>query len=112
MVFGSERDFIVAFSTNPSDATVDQIEQQLKRQLGDVSFVIMGDFNKEPNQNNPVQVDGINIAKIAPNGPTQRSGGTLDYAFIGTKATGNLPQLTATTISGRPSDHYPVRFNP
>lgn len=100
-----------AFPTNPSDKTVVIIEKFLKHRMPsnvNTTFIIMGDFNKNPVSNNPDAVDGMTIKKIAPTTPTQSGGGILDYAFIGLRGNGNLPNLSAKIQIPYMSDHYLV----
>lgn len=100
-----------AFPANPSHETVEHIEKFLKqRLLSSGSFIIMGDFNKIPPDNNPTPVLGMSIKKIAPKSPTQLGGKTLDYAFIGSNGIQNLPDLSAEVLTNGSSDHYIVLF--
>ncbi|XP_037044795.1 cytolethal distending toxin subunit B-like [Bradysia coprophila] len=107
-----------AFAANPSHKTVESILKHIKQEHGE-SFMIMGDFNKVPASNNPPAVTSIEVTKIFPHLPTQRSGSTLDYAFGGINTLKVTPAtirkfqamtFSATVIQQSWSDHYPVKF--
>lgn len=72
----------------------------VKRGLGDVSFIIMGDFHREPNTVDPKAVQDLPFSKVNSNVATHVGTGRsreLEYAFIGARNV-NLP-----TFSGKPS---------
>lgn len=82
-----------------------------------LSWMIMGDFNREPvnginslrNRIEPVN-DNLSRQIVIPIGPTQQSGGTLDYAIAG--GTGISPPILIAELDTRlVSDHTSVRFS-
>ncbi|HBZ9867574.1 TPA: cytolethal distending toxin subunit B family protein [Salmonella enterica subsp. houtenae] len=82
-----------------------------------VNWMIAGDFNRAPDTLRQMleRPARNNSAILAPEVPTQRSGGILDYAVVGNAVAFIPPPLRAgvqfglrrTQIS---SDHYPVGF--
>jgi len=101
-----------AFPQNPSDKTVESLEKFLKHRAGtDASFIIMGDFNKEPRTNVPANVPGMSITKVAPTVATHNGGKIFDYAFMGAKGNKRMPSFTATVqAQTSTSDHNLVIF--
>lgn len=88
------------------------------RNRPEITWAILGDFNRNP-ANLRLDLDletRVRTTFVAPDVPTQRSGGILDYAIIGSSA-GSLrvPLLTAVLFlaglrTQLVSDHFPVNF--
>ncbi|RDU52281.1 cytolethal distending toxin subunit B family protein [Helicobacter sp. MIT 00-7814] len=84
----------------------------------DVRWMIMGDFNRSPeNLRYELRLETrIHVEIIAPNQATHRSGGTLDYAVVGSSGrtmpqTGLLALLMLANFRTQlTSDHFPVNF--
>lgn len=84
----------------------------------EITWMILGDFNRNPASLRP-ELDletRVRTTFIAPNVPTQRSGGILDYAIVG-NSTGSLrPSLLTAVLflaglrTQLASDHFPVNF--
>lgn len=84
----------------------------------EINWVIAGDFNRSPDS---LRLDlrletRVRTTFVAPNAPTQRSGGTLDYALVG-NSSGALPTTALAAIlmlanfrTQLVSDHFPVNF--
>jgi len=84
----------------------------------EINWLIAGDFNRDPDS---LRIDlrlelSARSSIIAPNLPTQRSGGRLDYAVAG-NASGTLSKTVLSAIlmlanfkSQLVSDHFPVNF--
>ncbi|OBV29450.1 cytolethal distending toxin subunit CdtB [Helicobacter sp. CLO-3] len=84
----------------------------------DVRWMIMGDFNRSPeNLRFELRLETrLHVEIIAPNAATHRSGGTLDYAVVGSSSqlrpqTGLLALLMLANFRTQlTSDHFPVNF--
>ncbi|ECF2367670.1 TPA: cytolethal distending toxin subunit B family protein [Salmonella enterica] len=81
------------------------------------NWMIAGDFNREPDilRRSIETPTRNNTAVLSPSAPTQRSGGTLDYAVVGNAIAFTTPPLRAGLLFGErvtqiSSDHYPVGF--
>ncbi|MGG7048301.1 MULTISPECIES: cytolethal distending toxin subunit B family protein [unclassified Campylobacter] len=84
----------------------------------EIIWTIMGDFNRSPEslrQNLELSIR-VRTRAISPNAPTQRNGGTLDYAIVGNSA-GSLVTTTLAAVlmlanlrTHIVSDHFPVNF--
>ncbi|XP_031641203.1 uncharacterized protein LOC116352617 [Contarinia nasturtii] len=107
-----------AYPKNPSPDTVSQIAQFVSNNampMEDVSFVVMGDFNTEPNYFNPTVIPrGFHFTKVLPSEKTQGLGNTVvrlyDYAFIGTRNTCEFPNFIVNAGNKYDSDHRVVVF--
>lgn len=98
-------------------AIVNSVFEHFRNQP-DISWLIAGDFNRSPNS---LRLDmRLEIAVlstiIAPNLPTQRSGGTLDYAVAGNARGGVRADILSALLmlanfrTQLVSDHFPVNF--
>ena len=83
-----------------------------------VTWTIMGDFNRSPESvRETLSLEPrVRLAFLSPNAPTQRSGGTLDWAVVG-RSSGELVQTALVAIlmlanlrTHLVSDHFPVNF--
>lgn len=83
-----------------------------------VNWIIAGDFNRSPES---LRIDlrleiAVRASIVAPNLPTQRSGGTLDYAVFGNSRGALSPNLLTALLmlanfrTQLVSDHFPVNF--
>lgn len=83
-----------------------------------VNWMILGDFNRNPSSLRfELELEvRVGTAFVAPDVPTQRSGGILDYAIVGNSARAITAPLLAAVLmlanlrTQLVSDHFPVNF--
>lgn len=88
------------------------------RNMPDVNWMIAGDFNRSPQSlRAELRLETrIRANLVFPNAATQRSGGTLDYALVGSTGGSVQPPLIAAILmlanfrTQIVSDHFPVNF--
>ncbi|NDJ27124.1 cytolethal distending toxin subunit B family protein [Campylobacter sp. MIT 12-8780] len=88
------------------------------RDRPDLTWMIAGDFNRNP-ENLRFELNlerRVRTTIIAPDAPTQRSGGTLDYAIVGSSS-GSVTRTALVALlmlsnfrTQLVSDHFPVNF--
>lgn len=97
------------------DAVFNFFRNQTSPTLQATNWMVAGDFNRAPDRlRMQIEAPAERVQVLDPGVPTQRSGGTLDYAVIG-NAVGALPAgLEASNAfnlqrsSQMASDHFPV----
>ncbi|KEA45884.1 cytolethal distending toxin subunit B family protein [Campylobacter mucosalis] len=88
------------------------------RNRPEITWTILGDFNRSPDS--LLASLGLEVRTrtwiLNPNAPTQRSGGTLDYAIVG-NSSGRIITTALTAVlmlanlrTHLVSDHFPVNF--
>ncbi|TKX31240.1 cytolethal distending toxin subunit B family protein [Campylobacter estrildidarum] len=104
---------------NDAGAIVTAVDMHF-RNLPDINWMIMGDFNRNPDQLTPLLDPDLRrrIRIVSPPSFTQTSGNTIDYAITGNSnqaAAYRPPFITAVlALAGirtfLASDHFPVNF--
>ncbi|TXE83192.1 cytolethal distending toxin subunit B family protein [Campylobacter peloridis] len=104
---------------NDAGAIVNAVDMHF-RNMPNINWMIMGDFNREPGSLVPLLDSGLRsrINIVFPPSFTQASGSTLDYAITGSSDTTRLynpPAILAVlALAGLrtflASDHFPVNF--
>lgn len=103
---------------NEAPMLVNVIQNYMRTYERNSTWVIMGDFNREPNELIPFLPPAADMHIVQPNSRT-RSSGLLDYAiFGGRQYYANLIAVIVEQFFRRhapggrnPSDHSPVQFN-
>ncbi|TXE87635.1 cytolethal distending toxin subunit B family protein [Campylobacter volucris] len=104
---------------NDAGAIVTAVDMHF-RNMPNVNWIIMGDFNRTPGLLSPLLDSGLRsrVNFVIPPSFTQASGNTLDYAVTGNSDTSRLynpPAILAVlALAGLrtflASDHFPVNF--
>ncbi|MBZ7949533.1 cytolethal distending toxin subunit B family protein [Campylobacter sp. RM9939] len=104
---------------NDAGAIVTAVDMHF-RNMPDINWIIMGDFNRNPDQLTPLLDPDLRrrINVVYPPSFTQTSGNTIDYAVTGNSnqaAAYRPPLITAVLAlagirSFLASDHFPVNF--
>ncbi len=88
------------------------------RNMPNITWMILGDFNRSPESlRGTLGLETrVRVTFLAPPAPTQRSGGTLDWAIVGNSAR-DLVRTTLVAVlmlanlrTHLVSDHFPVNF--